>query len=183
MERFLDRPKEFAAMFLAKEISQDQELWRKEEIKGMREKLFYLFVKLHEEQEATEMEQKGSKKRTGINANEAKGQKRGNKKGPVKDVMTADVEGSTKDKNTRKLWAGSEPAGASMNQFEFKSQLVNGGDWCKKEKNTPTKLVTQVIGEFEMKSINLEEMEEVEEPNSTPQPREVTLSVRSNHDQ
>lgn len=189
MERFLDRPKEFAAMFLAKEVNmRDQELWRKEEIKGMREKLFHLFVKLHEEQEAVEMEQRGLKKRGGVNANEAKGQKVGNRKVSPENVMTADAEESAKDRSMRKVWIGSEPAAASEGRHfeEFTHQLGNlitssggssgGSGWRgEEEKDAPTKLMTQVIGEF---AINLEEEEVVEVvSNSMPQ---VTLSVRNN---
>lgn len=155
----------------------DQELWRKEEIKGMREKLFHLFVKLHEEQEALEMEQKGFKKRDGVNASEFKGQKGGNRKGPAKDVMAADAERSAKDKDIRKVWTDSGPAGASLGQLEHQlGALVNGGDWYREEENTPTK---HTIGEFGMQSINLEGGVQVSN-SSTLQPKEVTLSVRNN---
>lgn len=155
----------------------DQELWRKEEIKGMREKLFHLFVKLHEEQEALEMEQKALKKRDGVNASEVKGQKGGNRKGPAKCVVAADAEGLAKDKDMRKVWIGPGPAGASLGQLEHQlGALVNGGDWYRKE-NTPTK---PTIGEFGMQSINLEEGEMQVSNSSTLQPKEVTLSVRNN---
>lgn len=174
MERFLDRPKEFAAMLLAKEVNmRDQELWRTEDIGGMREKLFRLFVKLHEEQDAVEIKQKGFKKPDCVNANDAKGQKTGNRKGPTKDVMTVDADGSTNDNGMRKISIDPESEG----------NLVNGGDWCMEEDNAPTKLVTQVIGEFKMQLEGEEEEEEmvvVEVSNSMLQHREVTLSVRNN---
>lgn len=165
MERFLDRPKEFAAMFLAKEVNmRDQELWRTEDIGGMREKLFHLFVKLHEEQEAVEIEQKGFKKPGGVNANGAKSQKVGNREGYVKDV---DAEGSAKDNDVRKILINPEQTVAGKDQLnEFKHQLVSG----------PTKLLTQL----DMSSINPEEVEVEEVPNSMLQHRKVTLSVRNN---
>lgn len=179
MERFLDRPKEFAAMFLAKEVNmRDQELWRKEEIKGMREKLFHLFVKLHEEQEALEMEQKVFKKRDGVNTSEFKGQRGGNRKGPAKYVMAANAEGSAKDQEMRKVWIDSGPASASLGQLGHQlGTLVNGGGWYREEENTPTK---HTIGEFGMQSINLEGEEVQVSNSSTLQPKEVTLSVRNN---
>lgn len=143
----------------------DQELWRTEDIGGMREKLFHLFVKLHEEQEAVEIEQKGFKKPGGVNANEVKGQKVGNRDGYVKDV---DAEGSAKDNDVRKISIDPKPKVVGKDQLnEFEHQLVGG----------PTKLLTQL----EMSSINLEEEVEVEEvSNSMLQHREVTLSVRNN---
>lgn len=174
MERFLDRPKEFAAMLLAKEVNmRDQELWRTEDIGRMREKLFHLFVKLHEEQDAVEIEQKGFRKPDCVNANDVKGQKMGNRKGPAKDAMIVDADGSTNN-GMRETSIDPEPVVAGGDN------LVNGGDWRMEEDNAPPKLVTQVIGEFKMQ---LEEGEEemVEEvSNSMLQHREVTLSVRNN---
>lgn len=175
MERFLDRPKEFAAMLLAKEVNmRDQELWRTEDIGGMREKLFHLFVKLHEEQDAIEIEQRSLKKPDCVNANDVKGQKIGNRKGPAKDVMTVDADGSTNDYGMRKILIDPELAVAS------EGNLVNGGDWRMEENNAPTKLVTQVIGEFKMQLEDGEEMVVEEVSNSMLQHREVTLSVRNN---
>ncbi|KAL7275780.1 hypothetical protein RUND412_001259 [Rhizina undulata] len=59
VKRFLEQPKDFVAAFLAREDSKlDNELWRKEEIKGMRSELFRLIVDLHEEYDAFETERR-----------------------------------------------------------------------------------------------------------------------------
>ncbi|KAG0636410.1 hypothetical protein HOY80DRAFT_891379 [Tuber brumale] len=56
VERFFEQPKEFVAAFLAREdVKLDKELWRKDEIKGMRSKIFDVIVGLREQFEEFEL--------------------------------------------------------------------------------------------------------------------------------
>lgn len=59
VERFFEQPKEFVTAFLAREdLRSDKELWRKEEIKGMRPRILNLILRLHEEYEQFEFEKR-----------------------------------------------------------------------------------------------------------------------------
>jgi hypothetical protein len=78
VERFFERPKDFVAAFLAREDRKlDKELWRKEEIGGMRAKLFNLIVQLHGDYERFELERMHAQKQGKMSSggDEASGKK------------------------------------------------------------------------------------------------------------
>lgn len=171
-------------MFLARQNRiQDQGLWRKEEIGGMREKLFDLFIKLHAEQEAVEMEQKGFQQREKVNGNESKSQKAGEGKVLSQDVMVIDVEGSVKDKNQRKRSASehtdaSKDIGFEKFTGELEDLITSGAGDQHREEDVPADLASQVTDQPEIQPINLEGS-----PNSILQPpRGVTLSFRGSRE-
>lgn len=179
MERFLNKPKEFVAMFLAKENRrQDQELWRKEEINHMRDKLFHLFIKLHGEQETDEM-QEGSRKREKVNGNEDNSRKVRGGKWPVEDAMKIDAEAPTKDKDAQKLQIAPGPTvesgGKGFEKFtaEFDELITSGGCDRHGKEDASTNSTTQVTDDPVTQPIDLEEAS-----SSMLQHREVTLPVR-----
>lgn len=172
VERFLNKPREFVAMFLARENrAQDQELWRKEEIKDMREKLFHLFTKLHEEQEAIEIEREGSKKQEKVLVD---ARKLSGEEGPVEGVMA--IEGPAKDQGVQKI---SEPTAASkgtgFEKFtaEFDDFITFGGSNRGGEEDTSKNPTRQITHGAEAQPINVEGLS-----SSMLQYKEVTLLVR-----
>ncbi|RPB03544.1 hypothetical protein L873DRAFT_173052 [Choiromyces venosus 120613-1] len=94
VERFFEQPKEFVTAFLAREdVKLDKELWRKDEIKGMRSKIFDVIVDLREQFENFELAKAvGKVKRNGLKQDGNGGEATTTGKGKEAEVSVCEKE-------------------------------------------------------------------------------------------
>lgn len=176
VELFFEQPIEFTTLFLAKaDRVSDTAFWRKEEIKRMREKLFHLFIQLHNEQEAVLSKQNVSRQELNGNGKSNQDMAEGSKPSP--DLMKG-VEDSVQDKDMQDTHTGSESitAGQESGFERFKGEL---GDPFASDRNLGERdMMVRVADKVVFQPKDLEET-----PNSTPQSnRRITLSFRNGHD-
>ncbi|KAI5838050.1 hypothetical protein DFP73DRAFT_565605 [Morchella snyderi] len=176
VELFFEQPIEFTTLFLAKaDRVSDTAFWRKEKIKRMREKLFHLFVQLHDEQEAVLSKQNVSRLGLNENGNSNLNMEEGSKPSP--DLMKG-VEVSVQGNDVQDTHTGSEPIteGQESGFERFKSEL---GDPLTPDRNLGERnMLVRVADKVVFQPKNLDEAS-----NSTPQSnRRTTLSFRNGHD-